>query len=211
MASRPRSTPVSIIEAAEKLFSIYPIDSVSFRQIGIEAKVSNKSAINYHFKDRESLLQAIWDHRLPQLEGMRRRFLDEVAPQGEYSPKQILAAIILPNYQILDSTGRPTYGLFFRNALRWSSALNIRHNRLSQTPSSNEILHLLIDAMPEIPKALLTARIRYAYCAFFDAVFERYEDIQNRQPVMPEKAFVEEGLDMAAAICLRPPPSGLVR
>lgn len=209
MAGRPRSTQLSIIEAAEKLFSIHPIDAVSFRQIGIAAQVSNKSAINYHFKDRESLLQAIWDHRLPLLEDLRRRYLDEIAPHGEYTPRQILAAIIMPNYRILDREGRPTYGLFFRNALRWNSALNIRHDRLPQTPSSDRIVRGIVEAMPDIPKNLLTARIRYAYCAFFDAVFERYEDIQHGRPVIAEPAFISEGLDMAAGICLRPPPPGL--
>jgi AcrR family transcriptional regulator len=211
MAGRPvrsyKSTPMAIIEAAERLFGSYGIETVSLRQIGLEANVANKSAVSYHFGDRAELVRAIWQHRLPALEARRKMLLRQIHERGESrDPHAIVRLLVQPNYELLDTQGVHRYTAFFRHALRWRQGQELRAREMGTTPASMEAIDLLAALAPHIPQDLLLYRLRYGCCSLFDMIFDRDCDLAEGHAVMPEDEFLAEGIDMVVSMCLRPIP-----
>lgn len=203
-----KSTPITIIEAAERLFGSEGIEGVSLRRIGQEAKAANKSAVNYHFGDRAELLRAIWAYRLPMLEAQRRMMLRQLYERGrEHDPHAIMRVLVMPNYELLDADGVHRYAAFFRHALRWRQGQLLRNDELTTTPASQKALELLSVIATDVPNDLLLSRLRYGCCTFFDMVYDRDRDLAEGRLVIHEQQFVAEGIDMLVAICLRSPPT----
>ncbi|MGH8245718.1 MAG: TetR/AcrR family transcriptional regulator [Gammaproteobacteria bacterium] len=91
-------SPERILDAAEKLFAEKGYDAASLRAITSEARV-NLAAVNYHFRSKEALLQAVFARRLGPLNRERLELLDDCeAAAGNGSPvlEEILAALIAP-------------------------------------------------------------------------------------------------------------------
>jgi len=205
LPARLKGTPLAIVEAAERLFGEFGIESVSLRQIRLEACAGNNSAISYHFNDRAKLVRAIWEWRLPELEKMRRALLDRMAEEGTLAdPQAILRALILPNYELKDAAGMHRYASFFRHAIRWQQGAAIRQDALYLTPASSEAVALFHALRPDVPPDLLDYRLRHGCCMFFDMISERDAAIASGVAVEPEETFLNEGMAMLEALCLRP-------
>lgn len=199
-----RDTPVAIIEAAERLFGQFGIENVSLRQVRIEAGAGNNSAIAYHFRDREDLVRAIWDHRLPALDVARRAMLDEIARTGTSRvPGVVLRALVIPIYGLRDSTGAHRYAAFVRHAMRWRQGAMIRNAQLAETPASVDALALFLALRPDLPSALLQYRLRHASGTFYDMIVERDGALARGEEVLPEADFLAEGIGMMEGACLR--------
>lgn len=202
-----RDTSIALIEAAERLFGQHGIENVSLRQVRIEAGASNNSAVAYHFRDREDLVRAIWDYRLPTLDVARRAMLDEMARAGTLAaPDAVLRALVMPNYELRDSAGVHRYAAFVRHAMRWRQGALIRNAQLAETPASVDALALFLALRPDLPPALLQYRLRHASGTFYDMVVERDAALALGEEVMPEPDFLAEGIGMIAGVCLRDPP-----
>jgi len=198
-----KGTPLAIIEAAERLFGQHGIENVSLRQIRLEACAGNNSAISYHFSDREKLVRAIWEYRLPILDRARRVKLDDIYAKGlQHDPQMVLRALIMPSYDLLDSSGVHRYAAFFRHALRWQQGTAIRNSQLNATPASNEALALFHALRPDASPQVLDYRLRYGTCMFFDMIFDRDVAIAGGQKVVGESIFLAEGFGMLEALCL---------
>lgn len=207
-ATVKKSTPMAIIEAAERLFGDYGIEGVSIRQIGLEAKAGNKSAVSYHFGDRADLVLAIWAHRLPVLEARRQELLAELRAEGLTGDARAIARVLtLPNYELVDGEGRRRYAAFFRSTMRWAEGRELRAREMATTPASAEAIDLLTAALPGVPADLLHYRLAYGSGAFMDMIVDRERAIHAGEPVMPEVEFLAEAMDMIAAVCSRPPVS----
>jgi AcrR family transcriptional regulator len=68
------------VEAGERLFALYGIDGVSLRQIAAEAGSANNSAVHYHFGSKRGLIQAIFRHRMPEINRERRLLAADCEP-----------------------------------------------------------------------------------------------------------------------------------
>ncbi|GAY22002.1 MULTISPECIES: helix-turn-helix domain-containing protein [Sphingobium] len=202
-----KGTALAIIEAAERLFGEHGIENVSLRQVRLEANAANNSAVSYHFNDREKLVRAIWAHRLPTLDARRRQMLDAIHAEGrERDPASVLGALVLPNYELRDAQGVHRYASFFRHAIRWREGTEIRNAQLYSTPASGEAMELYFALQPDVPRDLMSYRLRHGSCTFFDMIFERDKNLSEGLEVMPEAEFLAEGIEMLRAMCLRPAP-----
>jgi AcrR family transcriptional regulator len=200
-----KPTLTALIEAAERLFGSHGIENVSLRRVRVEAGASNNSAVSYYFKDRESLVRAIWNHRLPTLDAWRRVMLEKVKAQKlERDPHAVMRLLLMPNYELRDAAGVNRYAAFFRHALRWEHGTRIRQSLIQQTPASLEAMELFRCLAPDIPTELLFKRLLFGSCTFFDMIVARDADISAGRAVVDEAAFLAEGIDMSLAICLRP-------
>lgn len=103
-------TKTTIIEAAERLFSEQGIDGVSLREIVQVSGQRNASALQYHFKSREGLLQALYKYRMEPINNLRLTMLEEAMQSGEPMTELLLArAIVLPLAHQLTQSQTPTY------------------------------------------------------------------------------------------------------
>ena len=84
-ATRSALTRQRFIEAAQRLFAERGIDSVSVNEITVAAGQKNRNALQYHFGDRNSLLQAIIDMHSKRVRQLRQPMLDAVSAQPNTS------------------------------------------------------------------------------------------------------------------------------
>lgn len=154
------ATRLRIIRAAEKLFSESGIDAVSLQQVGREAGQRNRSAVQYHFEDKEGLLLAILDRHTPAISEERNHLLDQIEEEGAADDLRRLAeAFVLPvtskaqdpdggmafvriNAQLI---GHPQYSLFRLDEVRGRAG-------------SRRIMRLTAAAGPELPPELILPR-----------------------------------------------------
>ena len=80
--SASERTLLKIILAAERLFGDKGIDAVSLRQINIAAGQKNSSATHYHFGNKETLINAIYDYRMASVNRRRLALLEAADLDG---------------------------------------------------------------------------------------------------------------------------------
>lgn len=93
-------TQLKIIDSAEHLFACHGIHTTTLRMITSTAKV-NLAAVNYHFGNKENLIQAVLLRRLIPLNNERQQQLERVLREAESlsqpaNVKQILHSFIMP-------------------------------------------------------------------------------------------------------------------
>src|SRR6059036_3181340 len=98
--SRPagQETRARILDAAERLFAEHGYDGASLRDITAQAGV-NLAAVNYHFRTKESLIQAVFARRLAPVNQRRLALLDACeasAAGGRLQLEEVVRALISP-------------------------------------------------------------------------------------------------------------------
>ena len=115
--SRPRGNArQDILNTAERLFAENGIDNVSLRAINAEAGYS-AAALHYHFRSRESLLEALLLERQRPVLALREQLLESLRQQGQPSTISMAEALVMPFAQlILDDpdSGLTSVKFFFR-------------------------------------------------------------------------------------------------
>jgi AcrR family transcriptional regulator len=79
--ARGDATRTRILDAAEALFAVEGYATVSLRRITFKAK-ANVAAVNYYFKSKEALLEAIFVRRIVPINEERARLLDACLASG---------------------------------------------------------------------------------------------------------------------------------
>lgn len=150
-----KDTKERILNAAEKLFAEHGFDGASLRSITAEAG-ANLAAVNYHFKSKESLIQAIFARRFSLLNQQRQAMLETYKAEAGDKPvplEKLMRAFIEPAFRMpLDSASGVTEfarligRIYFADspALKGVIAGEVR-TRLAQ------FLDLMQDALPRIP------------------------------------------------------------
>lgn len=89
-------TRSKLVEAAERLFAEKGVDAVSLREITRESGARNAIALQYHFDDRDGVLNAIFDKHVPEVEARRHAMLDEYEANGEPDLRVLASALVRP-------------------------------------------------------------------------------------------------------------------
>ena len=85
-----------LLAAAEELYGSRSIDAVSLREITARAGQKNPNALQYHFKDRDGLLQAIIDRHSARVAEYREAYFQRAA-QGEWQGAEAAArCLVMP-------------------------------------------------------------------------------------------------------------------
>lgn len=104
-----------LLVAAERLFAERGVANVSLREIGASAQQRNHSAVQYHFKTKAALIQALYDFRLIPL---NRRRLEMLAARDEHTFEQLVEAYIRPlGDAVVESGGGNSYARFVHRYL----------------------------------------------------------------------------------------------
>lgn len=117
-----------IMQAAESLFADRAIESVSLREIAVSSGHGNTNAVQYHFGNRDALVQAIFAWRVWQMEPVRGAALARLEEQGMLQDLPSLMRILcLPIADLTDANGRHTYAGFLSQYLLRQRPVGIRH------------------------------------------------------------------------------------
>lgn len=94
-----------LLAAAEELYGGQGIDAVSLREIQRASGVKNVNALQYHFKDRAGLLNALLDKHDRDIEQRRHALLDRYEAVGAPDIRALAEALVLPLAAKLDDGG----------------------------------------------------------------------------------------------------------
>jgi len=90
------ATRDALIRAAERLMAQHGIEGAELREINRLAGQRNRSAVHYHFKDREGLIVAIRDKHRPAIDQHRRAMLDQLATARDLETRDLVQALVQP-------------------------------------------------------------------------------------------------------------------
>ena len=103
-------TRTRIMRAAEVLFATRGIEGVSLREINRAAGQSNTGAVQYHFGDREGLVQGVIERHRRDTEPRRHALLDQYEEGTADDLRALAAALVLPlAAKLADADGGRAY------------------------------------------------------------------------------------------------------
>jgi len=120
-ANRSAQTRGRFIEAAQRLFAERSIDSVSLNEITVCAGQKNRNALQYHFGNRDGLLQAIIDQHAQRVFTLRQQHLDLPAKSKNTAARNAAQALVLP---LVDYIEENPGGIYYVKILSQLAALN---------------------------------------------------------------------------------------
>lgn len=119
MAS-PRSVLArdKLMRTAERLYAEHGFASVSVAKIGEAAGQRNKSAVQYHFNNRDELIIAILERHMARIEKHRVALVEALGEPGEVPLEERIRCHILPNIEHHIELGTPSwYGRFLAQVI----------------------------------------------------------------------------------------------
>ncbi|MDH3393475.1 MAG: TetR/AcrR family transcriptional regulator [Desulfobulbaceae bacterium] len=162
----PKETKTRILDAAEHLFAEKGYHGTSLRMITTEAK-ANLAAVNYHFGNKEALIEAVIERRLLPLNQLRRKRLEAVLTEArsrDAAPDvhQTLAAFIEPTLSFRNSgPGAKDFIALVARALADpnDTAREVFINQI--TPIFGLLHQCLAEALPDIDPKTLYWRLHF--------------------------------------------------
>src|SRR3954447_12171687 len=102
MTTRGEQTRQHLLDVAEQLFATRGFQAVSLREIRIAAGAKNTAAMQFHFGDREGLLQALVDRHMPRIAEIQERLYDRlVAESREDDTRALVEVLVRPSAEYL--------------------------------------------------------------------------------------------------------------
>jgi len=97
------ATRKRIIDTAEKLFADKGVEATSLLDITKAAEQKNRSALQYHFKNKDGMLHAVLDKHALGIAEKRTSMLDELETGGDYSLYDLIGTLVQPMAAQLDN------------------------------------------------------------------------------------------------------------
>lgn len=169
-----RDTRLKIMRAAEKLFATRGIGGVSIAEINVAAEQRNRSAVQYHFADKRTLLEEIVLRHAEPIHEAWLAALDIIEARGEGSaPLQELVKLLVEGHASkLDDpdSGReylsicaqlvhdPNIPLASLEVSRKEAPVRLMSHLLGQVSTSQELLGLRAERVVAITFQALASR-----------------------------------------------------
>ena len=203
-------TKTRILDSAERLFARDGFHNTSLRVLTQLADV-NLAAVNYHFGTKEALLRAVIEHRLLPLNHLRRQQLEQEMERAQRrqqrpQPGDLLRAFILPTLEFRNS-GPGAEAFIALIGRSWSEADETVRNCFLELalPNFQLLFESLRQALPELPAAVLFARLQFTMGTMSQVMCMSSRSIPRSggfpEPLRPEEliqqllTFVQAGLE----------------
>ncbi|RSN46939.1 TetR/AcrR family transcriptional regulator [Actinomadura sp. WAC 06369] len=194
------TTRTLILLTAERLFATQGIDATSLRQISVAAEQRNVGAAQYHFGDRESLIKAIFRHRLDVIDVRRRELLKPLGADSD--TRSVVEALIRP---LAEQAVRPD-SHYVRFLDRLFEHLGRRAHALPEAGGLEEAVaagRLLADRMSHLPAAHARLRVRWVSELILSGLADLEQRHQDGEAGDPEE-FTAAVIDAATGLLTAP-------
>jgi AcrR family transcriptional regulator len=202
------ATRARIVSAAERLFAERGIDATTLAEINRAANQRNRSAVQYHFGNKQGVVHAILDKHTPGIELRRHAMLDEIEMDDEPGLRALAEALVLPVAEKLDDPdggraflrlnaqliGHPSFPLLSLHAQR----INRGADRLNR---------LIVARVPDWPEALWVPRWLLLIGLLFHGMADYarlLEASSTSRDAPPRGLFVNNLIDSVIAILEAP-------
>jgi AcrR family transcriptional regulator len=109
MDRRGRDARDKLVDAARDLFAERGIEGASLREITRAAGQANTSALQYHFGDRESLLDAVLEPHQLEVDARRDSLLEELETRESPDLRDLASVLVRPSAAMLQVEGGKAY------------------------------------------------------------------------------------------------------
>ena len=204
MESDGEATRSALIRAAEQLMARQGIDGVDLKDIQLAAGQRNRSAINYHFKDRTGLVRAIGDKHRLVINAERHRMLDRLEMGGTVSANGLVEALVLPLAASLDDPSGRDYLVILAQATPQVGTTGLfrpAREHLDSIQRLNAMLLELLDGSPSVRRLRISQAVLVVPVLLADIARDLDADAlttgQARRRVREVVAFVVGALRVA--------------
>jgi AcrR family transcriptional regulator len=213
------STKLLLIEVGEELFARRGIDGVSIREITAAAGQANSTVVQYHFKSKAGLVSAILQHRLRQIEAIRRQRFEQMRAADRKDARALLRLLWSSQVEATAEAGRYFFGKFsLQYQLHSDSAPHpifgsiapdgkVPSNRSAaakEFPATIAIVNLLREACAALPDEIFNRRVRLLGMMFMSAVSEIEQKNMGLKRGQPAELDLDSIMDLAAVALSAP-------
>jgi AcrR family transcriptional regulator len=204
VAFRP-DTRAQLLDVAERLFAERGIDAVSLSEILATAGQRNKSAIYYHFDNKEGLISAIAERRSHALNERRSQLIEEVRTAGDVSNVHAIArTLVMPLAELLDDPGNYYLGFLARYHLD-RSRRQLVESVDPQVTSSYRAAGRLLRSVAGLPNVDFDTRYGLILDMIFTALAGRQAaERTNSQRLPGRRVFIDNLVECVAGAFGRP-------
>lgn len=185
---RGQQARTAILDAAEALIAARGAQ-VPLRDIAMAAGQRNNSAVNYYFRNREDLIDAVVRRRLEPMERERRLMLDALGPTAGEDVHALLRVLVLP----LTTAESDCYAQFLRSAAVYLPT----DTEGAEDSAWGEVLDRLARAVPTTDPSARRRRIAALGTTMFALLAERERSAES-------VGGVDEIITMLAALLTAP-------
>jgi AcrR family transcriptional regulator len=195
-----------LLHTAETLFARQGIEGTSLREIAVSAGNGNNNAVQYHFKSKDGLIRAIFDHRVAKMAPPRQKMLEKVERHSRLSDaRTLLDILMLPILEFKTEDGLHSYAgfLFQYLTLYRGTGPHDQPRYVSEAcPVLYRLLELIRARINYLPMELRESRMRRCQLMFIAAIvaYDNASPEERAQLSLP--ILIEDTLDIASlALC----------
>ena len=190
-------TREKLVDAAVELYGNRSIDAVSLREIGVAAGQKNPNVLQYHFGDRDGLLQAIVDKHAFAISDLRESYIER-ARKGEWAPGEAAArCLVMP---IIDYVEVEPDGINFVKIVSQIAAVYQAGAAPSDAagirfPKNERLVDVFNQALAAVPNREAQRRIYLVVTNTFHSIADIYRAADHQpvdSPVASKKPMVEQ-------------------
>ena len=209
LTTKTESTRELLIKTAEKLFGDFGIDAVGLRAICEAAGQKNNNAVQYHFRDKLGLLDAILEMREGELQPERQALLDAGEAQGRLKDVRFLLRVCFePNYRMYRDRHEISYIKLHAAYVTTHRPRGVPHPVDTDSPNAvamRRAIRLLGDRLAFLGERRYWLRLESAGEMFLSALIQH--SVRKNDFNMPLEELYEDAIEMMAA-AMSAPPSG---
>jgi AcrR family transcriptional regulator len=197
-------TDEALVDAAEQLFAERSIDQVTFREIGAMVGSANKNVVQYYFGDRNQLIRAVFERRLPDLDKKRANMLAHAEKSGLSNDVRMLLAIVFcPIAELRVENGQRNYASFLSSLLNYQDDCDYLHRTTDGTPFTAYVVQRLRQSCPGLSDQLFLERLRASTALVLTSI----GNVDSGRSALADPDAMEESLTLAVAIMTAAPPA----
>lgn len=136
-----------LLDAAEQLMAEHGIEGAELDEIRRRAGQRNRSAIAYHFGDRQGLLLALGARRRAPVNRARNRLLDRLEQHGHVTIPNLATALVRPPAADLRTPGGRSYLIVLAEAATRLGSTNLLRADRTHVDSTHRLAALLLEQL----------------------------------------------------------------
>jgi AcrR family transcriptional regulator len=208
MTARGDQTRNHLLDVAEELFGARGVNAVSLREIRIAAGARNTAAMQFHFGDRDGLIDALVARHMPRIAALQQDLYDAMVADGRQNDSRSLVEVLVrpsADYLSLGSSERAWVKII--SDLGAEPELEAADMALvAPEPAlrvSRTLYERLTESMP--PEVAVERMVVLAQCTVHICGDRaRLEDSERGRSRLPNDQFVENLIDMVAGALFAP-------
>lgn len=177
-------TRQKLVDAAEKLFAEKGLESTSLFDVLKASGVKNRSALQYHFKDKAGLINAVLNKHAGIISDYRSKMIDQLQEQAQWSLHQVVDVIVAPLAENLSpDTGGKEFLKIHSQLMVSEQYSQLRLQRPELQAEAKRLQRLLSPFLNEISEQSIHARFALIDCLLIHGLARYFymEDEVSRQ------------------------------